>query len=204
MRKAALAFLSSALLLGSISFAAAQGDSYQIGREQNMGAYIDLSIENLDAPGQPITVGQRFRVRANCVIDPKMFLNRKIDFEGWGRDFIPITLNNLPSQWTAWCSFTVYQNPDSRDYLFQQDIIEGLQSYSQDSTSFPIVDVVIRAESTAQIYTSGGAEMFGTVIYKDSSGKARKGELDSYPSFEDVPLFSPLAKKKTNSTPSII
>ena len=193
MRKVAVSFIALAITFNSLSLASANGNKYPIfSKGVHNGAYVLVTVENLDTPGKPISVGQRFRVIGECVIDlPALYgkwrtyagrpFNKSIDVNSDGK------LN---------CTLKISQEGNSKFTVSSDEPSKKFKTTSGPA-SFKFFDEVLRAETTAQIVADGGASYYVDFLFTLSNGEFAEDMMgeDTYGSLD---LFEPLPKIKNN------
>ena len=196
-------FLSVNLLLtlAIVPNVSAKESTYQIGVDQRAGIYIEVIIDNLDAPGEPISVGQRFKLRAECVVDIAAAYGNSDRKSGTGQQLSQLT---NPNVWNAGCYVVIRQGGINLAYT-DSDRIEMNKVTSSSRISF--LEEVLRAESIEPISAFGGTELFSAPFdYTDKKGRRWPlgDEFIFGPSFKEVALFTPVEKKKTTLTPQVV
>jgi hypothetical protein len=179
----------------------AKESTYQIGIDQRAGIHIEVIIDNLDAPGEPISVGQRFKLRAECIVDIAAAYGNSDRKSATGQQLNQFT---NPNVWNAGCYVVIRQSNVSVAYT-DSDRIEMNKVTS--SSRFSFFEEVLRAESTDPITAFGGTELLSAPFdYTDKKGRRWPlgDEFNFGPSFKEVALFTPLEKKKTNLTPQVV
>jgi hypothetical protein len=203
--KAASLCVSLILPLATVQVANAQETNFQIRKIQNPEAYVSVSIENLDTPNQPISVGQRFRIKASCVVDLSAILGRNIKTEDFSQVLTKEIIPTDSNTWYAVCNVTIGQK-QNKQFEFQG--VWGQESVPvswQSPTIIPFFEETIRAESIDEIFATGSTLLFSTNIrYTKKNGSQGRDSISFDNEFYEYPLFSPLAKKKTDSAPRIV
>jgi len=203
--KAASLCVSLILPLATVQIANAQETNFQIRKVQNPEAYVSVSIENLDTPNQPISVGQRFRIKASCVVDLAAILGRNIKTHDYSQVLTKEIIPTDSNTWYAVCNIFIGQK-QNKQFEFQG--VWGQESVPvswQSPTIIPFFDETIRAESMDEIFATGSTLLFSTNIrYTTKNGSQGRDSISFDNEFYEYPLFSPLAKKKTDSAPRIV
>ncbi len=207
MRKSILVILSGLMFLNSVNPVFAKDLNLSIGKDLKKGIYVDVTIANIDAPGQPISVGQRFRLKANCVINVDSLLNTKPKDSSGNI----VGTSKTTSEWNAYCGLSVWQkDKPENSYLLGNTYLYGIDGSDQftvntrDLASFSFIDEVIRAESTGEIFVETGGELWATVYNANSQGKIVETDVTSGISQVYVSLFTPLPRAKTDASSKII
>lgn len=182
-----------------------QSTKYEIEKNRNPWIYVDISFENLDQPGQPISVGQRFRVKASCIVNLAAILGRGKKTDDVGQ---VLTERNIPTDTNSWsssCDIRILQKGD-QDFELSGSLQDQSVSVSlQSPTVTPFFEEVARAESTGEFFISGGAFVYSTRIpFTRSDGRVGRDSVELGNNFWEYPLFSPAAKKKSVTTPKIV
>jgi|688.fasta_scaffold94123_2 hypothetical protein len=199
MRKVTVSFIALTLTFSSLNFASAGEGKYPIFTKKGVhnGAYVLVTVQNLDTPGKPISVGQRFRVIGDCVIDlPSLYgkfrtyagrpFNKSVDINGDG------TVN---------CTLNISQEGNSKFTVSSDEPSKQFQTTSGPA-SFKFFDEVVRAESTAQIVAEGGASYYVDFPYTSANGELAEDTMGE-DTYGVIDLFEPLPKIK-NSPSKVI
>jgi hypothetical protein len=200
MKKTTAILLVALLSLVGTTQAFAQENQYKLGIDQFSGAYIDISIENLDSPGTPILIGQRFRIKADCVINIPALYDKKVEsFDG--RILTKVTDPNI---WDFYCELVIKQSNNPQFTISTGDNVQIFKS-SSGPASFTFFDEIARAETTDAISAFGGVQVWnGRIKYTASNGKVKEDEISWGGSFSEIEMFAPLAKNKTSLSTEII
>jgi hypothetical protein len=189
----------------TLQAANAQETNFQIRKVQNPEAYVSVSIENLDSPNQPITVGQRFRIKASCVVDISAILGRNIKTDSVGQMLTKEIIPTDPNTWYAVCNIFIGQKQNKQFELEGNWGQESVPVSWQSPTIIPFFEETARAESSEEIFVTGSTLLFSTNIkYTRKDGSRGRDSIEFYNDFYEYSLLSPLAKKKTNSAPRIV
>jgi hypothetical protein len=201
--------LSLSLIVGAMpsSNASAQATKFQIGKDRNPEIYIELTFENLDAPNQPISVGHRFKMKAICVVNISAVLGRDIRTFDFNQILTQQNISTDPNAWWGGCNLLIGQKENKQ---FEFNAASSTEQVSipvswQSPTVIPFFEEIARAESTDEIFVTATSHLWSTDIkYTKKNGSQGKDSIEFDNSYYEYPLFSPLAKSKTNSTPRIV
>jgi hypothetical protein len=198
-------FLSLAIILvfltplTGFAPAYAQDQIFYLGNE-NPEMYVELRVENLDKPGQPISVGQRFRVKGSCVVNISKIYEKRYRTEN---EQI-ITDKNDPLNWGASCNVIIWYGNYKQAFLFDEENV-SFKVTSTTPVSIPFFDEVAKADKSEFISATGGGELFGNGFsYTAKNGQIYEDWVDLSRGFKEKILFTPLAKPKSNQNQSIV
>jgi hypothetical protein len=103
------------------------------------------------------------------------------------------------------CNIVVKQKQNEQFELVGNRRQESIPVSWESPTVIPILDEIVRAESTEEIFASGGSLMYSTKIrYTNKNGSQGTDSIELSNEFYKYPLLSPQFKIKTESTPQVV
>ena len=182
--------------------ASAQTKSFQLGKDRYPQIYTEITFENLDAPNQPISVGDRFRIKAICVVNISAILGRNIKTDEWDQILTQQIISTDPNAWWGGCNINIGQKNNKQ---FEFSASSSMEQVSipvswQSPTVISFYEEIARAESTDEIFVTGKSYLWSTEIkYVKKNGSQGKDSIDFENYYYEFPLFSPVAKRNTTA-----
>lgn len=203
MKKLLSLFVSVPFLVFGVAPAIAQGVVYEIGKAKKLSSYVEVLIENIDRPGEPISLGDKFKVTANCIIDINALYASGVKTESG-----QVLSSKIDSkkQWTAYCRFLL-RYKDTSEVIASTDFDRPTRFdiRSTERLSLSLFENVAIAESTSPIVALAEIDLYSTSLDRVYKGRLTTDDISTGLTLDDYQtLFVPKERAKPSATPTVV